>query len=508
MKRKKFLQLTSIGALGLTLRPLWENTNHEESMFSFPQMVGEVSQDSAILQTRLTSLNTLPNSSFDSPEVLVNVDIPGAQGVARFEIAENPNFSNALKTSWQVADADRDYIVKQKINGLKPGTRYYVRVHFGTSEHQTHTGSVNQFMTLPPEDADSPVLLVVSSCMNLGFFFLGGEGNQRTNNWEKPAAGQDRKLGYLALEAIEKIQPAFWVQTGDSVYYDHPKVKRAKTKDEMRAKWHRQMAMPRMHSLLQQVPVYWMIDDHDFRYNDSDNSDDGEDGRDPSPELGAAVFREQVPVVDPEESNTVTYSTRHINKLLQVWMMDGRNYRDPNNMPDGPQKSIWGKEQFEWLKQTLLSSNAVFKLLIVGTPLIGPDDAYKHDNHTSYGGFRYERDQFFMWLKNHAFLEKNFYIITGDRHWQYHSIHPSGFEEFGTGTITTQNARRGREPGDPHSTDPLGLITQPFIQKQPIGGFLSIRVVASENDNPALITFTTMDENGVPLNIDTKRANS
>ena len=40
---------------------------------------------------------------------------------------------------------------------------------------------------------------------------------------------------------------------------------------------------------------------------------------------------------------------------LQIWLVEGRDYRSPNAMPDGPNKSIWGKEQLAWLKRTLLS---------------------------------------------------------------------------------------------------------------------------------------------------------
>lgn len=505
MKRRKFLELSGIGVTGLSLQPLWDSDSHDQMIYSFPQMVGEVSQTSAILQARLSSRNSLPDSPFDSPEAIVRQDIPGVPGIARFEIAKNSNFSGLRKTPWQRAEADHDFIIKHKIEGLEPGVSYYLRVRFGPSEDQTHTGPVSQFTTLSSEDTEDAVSFVVSSCMCFGYFFLGHPSFTIDNpdNWKKPAEGQNRKLGYPALEVIENLQPAFWVLTGDNVYYDQPKQEKAKTKEELRAKWHRQMALPRIHSLLQHVPTYFMVDDHDYRYNDSDNR---KIDQRPSPELAKAIFREQVPVIDPLNQEAVTYRTHKVNKLLQIWMLEGRDYRDSNDMPDGSKKSIWGKKQFQWLKKTLLSSDAVFKLLVVPTPLIGPDDAYKHDNHTNYGGFRYERDQFFSWLKKHDFLEKNFYIITGDRHWQYHSIHPIGFEEFGTGTLTPQHARYGREPGDKDSTDPMGLVTQPYIQQQPTAGFMNIRVEPPTDNTPATLNLVTIDDKGNVLYTETKES--
>ncbi len=141
-------------------------------------------------------------------------------------------------------------------------------------------------------------------------------------------------------------------------------------------------------------------------------------------------------------------------------------------------------EQRAWLERTLLESDATFKILISPTPMIGPDDAeagrparLKRDNHTNPAGFQYERDKFFSWLIDNRFLEEqNFYIICGDRHWQYHSIDPTGFEEFSTGALVDGNSRLGRSPGDPGSTDPDALIEQPYTQTEPSGGFLHVTI--------------------------------
>lgn len=512
MDRQGFLKIVGMGTSTLAISPFIEKVTQKRQMYSSPQIVGEIDQTSAILQTRLVSQDGLPIVTYNTPKALVSGDINGVDGVARFEIADNPSFNNIMKMTWKEAIAENDYIIKQKITNLKAGTHYYMRVCFGQTMNKVSTGQINHFKTLPAKDSEESVSFVVSSCLNLGYFLIGADlkSSQKKEEWRKPADGRDRKLGYRALESIQELRPDFWVQTGDTVYYDHPgssekwKEYRAKTRRELRAKWHRQMTLPRMQDLLQQVPTYWMIDDHDFRYNDSDDS---KNDKRPSAKLAKDVYCEQLPVANPNNgAKDEIYRTRRVNKHLQIWTMNGRFHRENNRKPDGPNKSIWGKEQYKWLKETLISSNATFKVLIIGTPLIGPDDAYKHDNHVDYGGFQYERDHFFHWLQKHNFLERSLYFVTGDRHWQYHSIHPSGFEEFGTGTITTQNARHGRKPGDPHSTDPLGFIKQPYIQEEPIGGFLKITVNPPMDDRPPTLTFFTMDEDGNILNSETKRA--
>jgi len=164
-------------------------------------------------------------------------------------------------------------------------------------------------------------------------------------------------------------------------------------------------------------------------------------------------------------------------------------------MPDGPGKTIWGKEQNEWLRRTLLESDAAFKILISPTPMIGPDRESKRDNHVNTRGFRYEGRQFINWLRENGFLDKNFYFVCGDRHWQYHSIDPSGFEEFSCGALVDANAIRGTFPGDPNSNDPEGEIKQPFHPDVPSGGFLMITI---KPEGPAA-EFSFYDEKGTLL---------
>ena len=81
------------------------------------QMCGAVSQTSAILQSRLTSVATLDSTG----------DLPGASGIGRFELATDPNFTNSFYTKWIHATPDYDYIIKTKVTDLQPGTRYYYR---------------------------------------------------------------------------------------------------------------------------------------------------------------------------------------------------------------------------------------------------------------------------------------------------------------------------------------------------------------------------------------------
>jgi len=460
------------------------------------QMAGRVTENSVILQSRLTRGTEL-----------IEGDLPGTEGAAYFQISTKKDFAGSFRTEWLDAWPDYDYIIKIKVAGLTPATRYYYRLVYGPGRENTRTAKTCTFKTLGGAEK---VSFAVVTGMNYFFF---QEGNYRKDGGYK---GPDKHLGYPALASILTLKPDFFISTGDTVYFDHPAKKgdkftglawsdRAKTEPEMRRKYHEQFAQSRFAELFAKVPTYWEIDDHEYRYNDCDNTSDKE----PSPQLGQKNYREQLPVVDPADPDALTYGTFRINRHLQIWTLEGRQYRSPNKMKDGPGKSIWGKEQTSWLKKTLLASDATFKILVSPTPLVGPDGSSKKDNHTNIGGFQHEGNEFFQWLKDNRFDKQNFYICCGDRHWQYHAIHPSGFEEFSCGSIVEENSRLGVKAGDPKSTDPEGKIKQPYCVLEPIKpypGFLLVSVIPDDSKRSAVAEFAFYDENGNLRYSETKRA--
>jgi len=465
------------------------------------EMSGEATADSVVLQSRLTT-GTYPYPVTQTASA--SGDVPGSPGVACFEISTHQDFADAFRTQWLLAVPERDFIVKTQVTGLKPGTRYYYRLVYGEDTEETEIGSRCTFKTLDGIDTESEASFVVVTGMNYARFHAS-------------YTGEDRMLGFPALETISRMRPDFFVGTGDNVYYDIPFMDEivpeqfrrppATRPAELRRKWHEQFAQPRFVKLFAETPTYWEIDDHDYRYNDCDTTSNVE----PLPDLGLKIFLEQLPVTDPHALNPVTYRTHRVNRLLQIWLTEGRIHRSPNMMVDGPGKSMWGVEQREWLKRTLLGSDATFKILISPTPMIGPDDnvmpfpayegqdKFKRDNHSNTKGFKYERDEFFRWLIEYGLDKNHFYIVCGDRHWQYHSISREGIEEFSCGALVDANSRLGRKPGDPDSNDPEAKIKQPYTQDKESGGFLKVAVKPAVANKSAVLRFTWYDEHGVEL---------
>lgn len=489
---------TSLGVLLLLLGGLWSCTAPDPAI-SLGQglLTGEVTAHSVILQARLTSAH--PSSSSVRE---------GTPGIGMFQLATDSAFEVPMSSKWLEAKADHDFIVKTHMSGLKAGTRYFYRMLYSTGKSHPHLISpISSFKTLPGKDSDSTVSFVAVTGMNYYFFHYGKYG--RTTAY----AGEDKALGYPALLAIKAKQPDYFIATGDNVYFDHPNqasfdkaVKEGlnphpgnhngkEVTDEagMRSKYHEQFSQKRFRDLFSQVGTYWMKDDHDYRFNDADPFQDFPITH----ELGIKNFKEQLPVVYPNYPSAKTYRTHRMSKDLQIWLLEGRDHRSPNAEEDGPQKTLLGQAQLDWLKLTLRASSASFKIIISPTPMVGPDDAYKTDNHVNHQGFRHEGEALFAWLADNGFLKQNLYIVCGDRHWQYHAQHPSGFEEFSTGALVDNNARPGRLAGDPKSTDPDALIKQFYIQGDKAsasGGFLMVTVKRDTNIPVAIFQF--YDEKG------------
>ena len=426
------------------------------------EMAGEVTSNSVLLQSRLTAV---PGAALDAVE-----DIPGIPGKAAFEWSKNENFSESQRTPWMQAQAESDFILRARLADLQSCTRYFYRLVF----EDCRSAPTRSFKTLDP--AAKSVSFVMGSCMHYQAFMSGiaNGGGPVT------ATPEDKSLGYPSFAAMQKLKPDFFIGAGDTVYYDFPLDRPAETLPELRKKWHEQFRFPRMVDFFANTPAYWLKDDHDFRFDDADQTGD----KLPRASTGSDVFREQMPIHSAGDLKAPNYRTHRICKDAQLWFLEGRDYRTDNKITDGPGKSMWGDAQREWLESALVACDSKWKILISPTPMVGPDRASKSDNHTNLTGYRTEADAFFDWLKKKNI--KNVLILCGDRHWQYHSIHPSGVEEFSVGALNDENSIKGIKPGDPKSTDPDGLVKQPFLYAEPSGGFVQVSV---NPDSSLSITF-------------------
>ena len=433
--------------------------------------IGEVTQDSAIVWTRITKTAERNKEGYLDPrkrEPRVDEYVPssipvadrkdeisGAPGEVRVVYSTRRDLAQSHSTGWVAVKKEHDYVHQFRLSGLKPATRYYLKVEARDApDAPVSATAAGSFGTPAEKDA----------WQDVSFAVITGQ-----SYWDL-----DHPEGFHIYPAMQRLGLDFLVPTGDTVYLDSESP-RARTIPLARYHWHRMYALPRHIAFHRHVPGYWEVDDHDSWVDDGWPTKKSPWMNPLTFEEGFGIFREQVPMGEK------TYRTVRWGRGLQVWMVEGRLYRSPNNMPDGPEKSIWGKEQREWLKRTILESDADFRVLISPTPIVGPDRPRgKADNHSN-AAFAWEGNDFRNWTKDRGL--KNFYVCCGDRHWQYMSIDPkTGLREFSCGPASDKHA--GGNPEQP--------AWQPFLRVK--GGFLTVSV--SKNEGTPTIVFRHHDVHG------------
>ncbi|MBI4580311.1 MAG: alkaline phosphatase D family protein [Planctomycetes bacterium] len=412
--------------------------------------VGEVTDRSAIVWVRLTEKPERNPGPAEFPKTLpgdamsvqsLPGECPGAAGQIRLRYGEREDLADAAATGWVKVAADDDYTHEFHLTNLKPATLYHYealpRPADGAAQGQPLRGS---FRTAPPPDQPASVSFTVIT-------------GQAYRDLDDPA-------GFLIYDAMGRLKPNFFVPTGDTVYYDNDPPY-ATSPALARYHWHRMYSLPRLVRFHLAVPGLWEKDDHDTVFNDCWPGMQPAAAGSLTFAEGCRIFRQQVPMSDQ------TYRTFRWGKLLQVWLVEGRDFRSPNRLPDGPDKTIWGEQQKKWLQDTLLASDAAWRVLVSPTPIVGPDRGNKADNHAN-ATFAHEGQWFRRWAAQHC--PGNFFVACGDRHWQYHSVDPkTGVQEFSCGPASDRHA--GGSPGHDPAYHRFHRVK---------GGFLSIAVTPGE----------------------------
>ncbi|GAA5219820.1 alkaline phosphatase D family protein [Membranihabitans marinus] len=422
--RRHFIEKMGVGFLSVSLwdmegsARLWKSITSKKSPVYFTNgfKISELTSNSVVIWTRLCGQEK-PNPvrherreevfrhpiDFDESQPVDQMDgaVKGQEGLARVKITSS---DGEWVSDWMTANEGNDYTIKVPCDGLKPLKEYQLEIEAKASKR----GPVNSISTTfktPPTAADIvPVNMVTSTCQYFWSF-------------------DDDERGFQTYDTMRKLKPDFFVQTGDYIYYDKPGPL-AKNIEQARHKWHAMDGWLSLRDFYKEVPIYMIKDDHDLLKDDAYKGK-GNYG-DLSIEDGIKIWYENAPIVKKP------YRSIRWGKDLEIWMVEGREYRSRNDMEDGPDKSIWGEEQKKWFVETVEASDATFKILISATPVVGPDRERKSDNHAN-AVFKHEG----TWLRKFIANQKNMYVVNGDRHWQYVSQDlETKVMEFGSGPIS------------------------------------------------------------------------
>lgn len=391
---------------------------------------------------------TLPEGGVDALEGAA----PGMAGKVRIAYTATGQDQRQY-SAWTPVDPARDYTAQLQLTDLHAATSYEIEVEAASQDSDTATATLTgSFRTAPAPEEDAAVRFAVITCTDY----------------------PDRDLpndGFKIYPAITALDPDFVVHAGDILYYD----RLAKSQELARWHWQAMYSLPTNVAFHRGVSTYFIKDDHDTWVNDCWPTMQTHFMGEFTFEQGKQIFLEQVPMKEK------TYRTHRWGKHLQIWMVEGRDYRSANTMKDGPGKTIWGAEQMRWFKESVTASDATYKVLISPTPVVGPDRDRKNDNHAN-AGFTHEGDA----VREFIAAQGNMMVFCGDRHWQYASVHPkTGVREFSCGSGSNEHA--GGWPKD--------LKKEEHRYVNVVGGFLTASVQPKKAQPSLVLKFHDVDGN-------------
>lgn len=323
------------------------------------------------------------------------------------------------------------------VQGLAPGRRHHYRL-----EGRATTVS-GEFVTAPAADESAPVRIAWSGD-------LGSSGHCRS-------AG-----GWPAVDGLTGRRPDTFLFIGDTIYADHRCGSDAvpgadfvaRSLEEFHAKHRYNRADPAVQRLFRQTSVVAIWDDHEVRSNFA-----GPD--EPLTPIGLRAFLDFWPIATPPEEPTRLYRRLRWGRLVEIFVLDTRQYRSANRKRDGPDKTMLGPEQRRWLIEALVDSTAPWKVVVSSVPLSIAKgrpfgDSWARRNILGYvTGFATERDAILRELRRRG-VERLVVLVTDVHHGAFFTHRPAAgpeIHELIAGPLAARpQPGRGPTDGSLHST--------------------------------------------------------
>ncbi|MCM2129527.1 alkaline phosphatase D family protein [Larsenimonas rhizosphaerae] len=303
------------------------------------------------------------------------------------EIADNPAFKQARRLPRLGLLPETGLAGKLDATGLRGWDHLYYRVWFESpGDHRALSEPVTGTLPLAPTRARD-IRLVWS-------------GDVVGQGW-----GIDEARGGMTIyDAMLKVNPDFFIHSGDTVYADGPleervmlddgsvwnnlmtpaKRKVAETLDEYRGQHAYNLKDRNVRAFNAAVPMLAQWDDHETLnnwYPQEVLADDRYSEKNVAllSQRARRAFLEFTPTRMAPDAPQRIYRKFPYGPGMEVFMLDMRTYRGPNStnlQPDAsPATAFLGETQFDWLKRALTASTATWKIIAADMPigLLVPD---------------------------------------------------------------------------------------------------------------------------------------
>lgn len=263
--------------------------------------------------------------------------------------------------------------------------------------------------------------------------------------WGGDVAGQGWGIdpdrgGYRSFETMKRFGFDAFIHSGDHVYADGPlrstvelesgvwrntmtpaKAKVAETLDEFRGQYAYNLLDRSFRDFFAHTPVIAQWDDHETLNNWYPNEMlDDERYREAQVSVLAdrarQAFRESLPL-DPTQP---IHRSVPLGPLAEVFVLDARSFRGPNDPNAGPRKDWLGQMQVDWLKARLQASGSLWKIVASDMPLglVIPDGPHHEglaNARPELGGREHELAEILTFAREKKI--RNLLFVTADVHY-------------------------------------------------------------------------------------------
>jgi alkaline phosphatase D len=290
-------------------------------------------------------------------------------------ISESPRFGDANVTPPVRARAEDDLAVSVPVSDLRPATRYYYRVLVeGQRGKYTPDVPVHSFVTAPDPKTAAVFSVATGSCARFP---------------EDP--------DQLIWRSVVAANPDLFIWLGDNIYADTGQP------SAINGDYQRQRDVVSYQPVARQIPQIAIWDDHDSGLNNG---------------AGNNTFKESAfksfqnywanPSYGLDGTPGVFFDYSYGG--VDFFLLDGRYYRDSNNAPDVPGKTMLGAAQKAWLKDRLRASKAPFKIIATGSGWT----VNKGPGGDSWASFLTERNEIFDFIRDERI--SGVLLLSGDTH--------------------------------------------------------------------------------------------
>ena len=357
---------------------------------------GDPMPHSAIIWTRVTPTQEARPGSYAGDPVEVG-----------WQVSRDRSFGRAVERGRVTTGRNRDHTVRIDVRGLEPNTSYFYRFRA-----RGYISAVGHFRTLPARAASpGSMLFGFASCAN----YQHGRFSAYRHMAEHENLQFVLHLGDYIYEGVSRADSL----KGRAHYPAHETV----SLSDYRKRHGQYKTDPDLQQLHAAHAFLSTWDDHEVSNNSWARGSKGHDRKNEGPYLERrdAAYRaylEWMPLrlPAPKRAPTRIYRSTHFGRLVDVCLIDARQYRSRPGGADAKQGSaaMLGHSQMSWFTGLLSSSKARWRIIGSQVLFSSKDDFGLDEPKQSWQGYPANRDHFLQHVANNNI--DNVVLLAGDTH--------------------------------------------------------------------------------------------